>query len=259
MKRALVAAVSLGLLSCLRGATPRPGSPAARFVPEASDPACLERVAGVAPQPSFAPDDAPVTVRACDGQQVFETAGATAIDETQLGALNGRVGTALVGLPGVRGVGIGGCCPAQAGQDNLPCLHVYLSLCTTPVEDILRAVTADAHAHGLDGTRVTVGVEIGGAKGPRCPRDDDQCWPTPYAGATYWPDRGRNPVHEPIPELGGLSGGHCEHDGECVSAGCGNHCVPWHAAGFIGTCEGYTVLEPAFCGCEQHQCTWFTQ
>lgn len=255
MVRPLAVAASLAfltLVSCRQAARRTSGRPAGRFQGRPSDPACLERAKGVAPEPKPAEVDPSLTLRTCDGQTVFETAGEAPITEDQLLALNRRVAPRLMALNGVQSVGIGGCCAAA-------CLHVELRLCATPVEEVLRLIVADAQANGLGGARVTVHADVSGPAGPRCARNDPQCAPTAYSRAPYWPDRDRHAVHDQIPELAPLSGGACEHDGECSEAGCGNHCVPWHQAGFAGTCEGYSALEPALCGCVERQCTWFTQ
>jgi hypothetical protein len=135
------------------------------------------------------------------------------------------------------------------------CLSVDVFGCATPPAEVVRRIVDDAAADGLEGA-FGVRVELVVPK-PRC--EGRHCEPTPYQNAKHWPDRARRPVHDQIPELGHLSGGACEQDGDCTEAGCGNHCVPWTNSGFAGTCPFYTALEPALCGCVDRQCTWFVQ
>lgn len=95
-----------------------------------------------------------------------------------------------------------------------------------------------------------------GTSGPRCSAASPFCLPEAYEGCaatTYRPGAARH-----LLDIGHADGA-CEHDGECVQAGCGNDCVAWDLAGGAGTCEGYTLSHPAYCGCVEGRCAWFAQ
>jgi hypothetical protein len=103
-------------------------------------------------------------------------------------------------------------------------------------------------------------TQAGSGAPERCGYTDPQCRPVPYSQAPYWPDHERRLVGDQVPELRGLSWGRCDHDGACQRGGCGNFCMPVSDTEHtVGTCQAYTHLEPALCGCVDNQCAWFTQ
>jgi hypothetical protein len=147
------------------------------------------------------------------------------------------------------------------------CIRLRIWLCSVPVEEAIAAVAEQVDATPL--ARATVGIHIDliGAAGPRCAAGDDACGPEPYEGTLadsgYDCHDDRVLVTDEWPGLAAsfaaYTGGACRHDGECVVAGCGNHCVSWDTRIEVGTCEGYTELEdaPALCGCVEGACAWF--
>ncbi|HAA54781.1 MAG TPA: hypothetical protein DCE42_08480 [Myxococcales bacterium] len=92
---------------------------------------------------------------------------------------------------------------------------------------------------------------------PRCYFNDPKCLPVPYtkAGALSYRPKGRR-----FPIRGKFKGrGRCQHDGDCVKGGCGNHCVSYKTPGFAAICPYYTALSHAYCGCVKNRCMWFNQ
>jgi len=194
-------------------------------------------------------------------QVVFTRAGARAATDPELQAALAALNARLPAGQAVSGTGLGLCCDhaeRPAGERVVPCLRVTLGLCQMHERDLVNAlgeVLAGVPAE------VTVGVSVRteGLVGPRCAPPERDCVPVPYESAEYDPDGDRTPVADAIDEdLAGLSHGACAHDGECMRAGCGNQCVPWTMSG-PGTCEGYTNMDDALCGCVNGTCTWFVQ
>lgn len=159
---------------------------------------------------------------------------------------------ALRSQPGLRLVNYGGYC----GDGARTCLVLAGNLCELRVEDALRALRDAIAASRLAGMRLEVAVELGGSLGPRCQPGDRDCQPIAYQGGTY--DR----LGSRIPgAFASHSAGACDHDGECMVMGCGNHCLLWEYGGANegATCEGYSFPRPIFCGCAEGECQWFTQ
>jgi hypothetical protein len=211
------------------------------------------------------PTEGGLVRQACGGQDdrqaVFRRAGARdASDEelqAALAALNERLRAG--GAPIATGLGL--CCDHEeraAGARVVPCLRVALGLCQMREQD-LAAKLAEVMAGVPADVTIGVSVRTEGLVGPPCAPPERDCVPVPYEDAEYDPEGDRTPVAEAIdPLLGRLSAGHCAHDGECIRAGCGNQCVTWTMAG-PGTCEGYTNMDDALCGCVDGTCTWFVQ
>lgn len=158
----------------------------------------------------------------------------------------------------LRWIGYGAYCGEDASSSHALCLHWEGNLCEVRVDEIARAlrdaIAADAE---LPSPRIDLAIELAGRLGPRCDDGDPECVPIPYEREARWSPRGgRRPG--PLPEY---SGGACEHDGECVVGGCGNHCMGWQYGGAheAATCEGYALREPIYCGCVEHRCAWFEQ
>jgi hypothetical protein len=98
------------------------------------------------------------------------------------------------------------------------------------------------------------------ARSPRCASNlTILCNPEPYRDAIYRPEGERHVVDVDYPQLVSLSQGACNSDGECLQGGCGNDCEAYTVPPHAGTCQAYTVLYEAFCGCVEQRCTWFTQ
>lgn len=154
----------------------------------------------------------------------------------------------LLAIDGVTAAGVGVCCGSPA-----PCASLYYRRSVTDpariAADVGRAMAR------VEGEGLVVVIHPSGLVGPRCAADSPLCLPEAYEGcaaATYDPNAPR------VPHDLGTHSGHCAHDGECVQAGCGNACVHWDETG-PGTCEGYTPVEPVYCGCVEGACRWFTQ
>lgn len=142
-------------------------------------------------------------------------------------------------------------------DDRVACLSYSGNLCETNVDEVATAIIAAIAADPLiPSPRIDLAVILAGALGPRCAADDPHCLPVAYEGGHYnrWSGRTTGP-------LATHSAGACHHDGDCVEAGCGNHCLSWEYGGAheAATCEGYVFSEPVFCGCVEGACAWFTQ
>ncbi|MCB9704277.1 MAG: hypothetical protein H6711_20485 [Myxococcales bacterium] len=140
------------------------------------------------------------------------------------------------------------------------CLHLRVDLCEATIDalagEVLAAIAEDPI---LPRPRAELAISLGGLLGPRCGAEEGGCEPIPFSagGTPYDPDRKRGPrLH-----LGGVRGGACVHDGECVIAGCGNRCHHWSCPGAneAGTCEGYSFSKPVYCGCVRAECGFFSQ
>lgn len=181
---------------------------------------------------------------------IVKLPGARPADGTQVSRALGR----LRARPGLTFLSYGLYC----GDGRPLCLHLAGNLCQLRVEDAVRRVRAAVAADpALADMNLLLAVELAGNLRPRCARDDPHCLPIPYEQSSHY-DAFR-------PRHGGAfpshSAGSCSYDGECVVAGCGNHCLSWQYGGANegATCEGYVFPRPVFCGCVDHQCGWFSQ
>jgi len=142
--------------------------------------------------------------------------------------------------------------------DDDVCLQYAIDLCSATVtetaEAILAAIAADPELPEPGGE---LSLQLAGLEGPRCDADDPGCEPLPFDSATYDPDASRSGRFH----FGGVTGGQCTRDGECLIVGCGNRCHHWScpSANEASTCEGYVVDRPTFCGCVEGRCGWFQQ
>lgn len=99
----------------------------------------------------------------------------------------------------------------------------------------------------------------------RCARGDQACGPLPASASPNAVHSGYDPSQarrRSIRALGlsiGNDGAVCEYDGECVLAGCGNHCAHWSQPAFVTTCEVRAEIWDHFCGCFEQRCQWFSQ
>lgn len=144
------------------------------------------------------------------------------------------------------------------GNGTRFCLHLEENLCEGVVEHAFADLRAGLAAiPSLAGMRLELRATLVGRLGPRCEPGDRTCSPIPYERGTRYDPLGSR--------FGGAfashSGGACEHDGDCVVIGCGNHCFSWEHGGAheAATCEGYMFPQPIFCGCIEDQCQWFRQ
>lgn len=238
-RRAIWLLILASSITCGRG-----HGPAGRFPSHARDAGCLDHYVADAPLETSA------RYSQCAHAHLYAVGAGDPLSDDALLAYQQAHAASWIDHPGMLSVGLGGCCENAAAPNT--CIVVDLAACTTPPSQIIDAIAAGAPGAFRISLRLAGGQR-------RCLPHDPDCQPVGYSGAKYWPDRGREPVHDHLPQLGGLSGGACEHDGDCVTAGCGNHCVAWTEPSFAGTCEAYTALEPALCGCVDHLCTWFTQ
>lgn len=161
---------------------------------------------------------------------------------------------ALRERPGLRFISYGLYC----GEGSRACLALEGNACELRVDDALAAVRAGiADLPQLAGARLELAIGLSGHLGPRCDERDSSCLPTPYQGDTPYDRLGSR--------IGGAfashSGGACDHDGDCMVMGCGNHCLLWEYGGAHegATCEGYSFPQPIYCGCVERECQWFRQ
>lgn len=160
-------------------------------------------------------------------------------------------------IDGVTTAGVGSCC-ADGRQWPGQCVRLEVTLCKVEAAQLFQklALSLDADPTAAD-VEVAFHIEIKGRTGPRCD-GGPSCGPVPYSGKElYKTNYQREGIRKVLKEE--LGSGVCRHDGDCVTAGCGNHCTAWTTPDFVATCEGYVELEPAFCGCVQRSCAWFTQ
>jgi hypothetical protein len=182
----------------------------------------------------------------------------------EVGAVVAQHGSAWVEQLDLDSVGLGTCGDLPGAALPVLCIRVSAWICGTRVDQILEAVATRITAGPLADARIRVLIELGGRTGPRCAATDRACTPTPYGGTLaasgYHCTDDRIPAATAFgPTFAALGGGSCRHDGECVVAGCGNHCVSWDTRLGAATCEAYSQLEdpPALCGCVSSHCTWF--
>lgn len=272
---ALVALVALTACSARGARCARPGSCGGRTVsgpcagPVASrEPAHARRdhclAAPWAPGPEEAPSLAGFAHALGErpSQHVLVRAGARPWSEEEIAAFRTAHEAELFALGGVQGSGTGLFCGATVEDHRArPQLHLEVDACSHRLDELAAWIGERLAPSVPDDATVRICISLTGLLGPRCAPDDPACGPTPYSGtlesAGYACERDRTTFAWTLEE--GLSRGACTHDGECVEAGCGNHCVAWPEAGFGATCEGYLDLEsaPALCGCVAGTCTWF--
>jgi len=94
--------------------------------------------------------------RTCEGLHIVETPGDHPIATDDLVAFNRRHGFALVQPGPGASMGIGGCCPAEPGAQNVICLAAMLNPCTTSMETVLARLTTALRKEGLANARVTI-------------------------------------------------------------------------------------------------------
>jgi hypothetical protein len=150
--------------------------------------------------------------------------------------------------------------PASRSPHDRFCVHLEVPLCTPWLQDAERLLPWLA-PEGLG-----LSISLMGRPGPRCSGAD--CQPLKYHDDSttradlVWSGWFTLPFHpdEPrvtlLPELGA---GTCNADGDCVRAGCGNHCEAWQEEPHGANCPAYTALDDAYCGCVDNRCSWFTQ
>ena len=140
------------------------------------------------------------------------------------------------------------------------CLHLRVDLCAVKIDELAgELLAAIAEDPILPRPRAELAISLGGLLEPRCRLDQGGCMPVPLneGGPRYNPFAKRGPRFH----LGGVRGGSCDHDGECMLAGCGNRCHHWTCPGAneAGTCEGYSFAKPVYCGCVRGECGFFSQ
>lgn len=168
------------------------------------------------------------------------------LTNAELDAFESRHDRALLEIRGIKSLGRVTC------SDGQLCFVVQV-LAGTPGADTLATTLArmldDDHL-GDVGFRVDVMVEP--IPLPRCARGD--CGPVDYERRCHAPRQNRR---RPVYRLSRAVKAECNHDGECMTNGCGNVCSSYREGSLVGTCELRTDLEDAFCGCVQGQCAWF--
>jgi hypothetical protein len=200
-------------------------------------------------------------------EQRWMRSGSRPPSPDDLAALVGRAGPGWEERFGAARIGLGSCGERIPGSPGALCIRLRLWLCSVSVEEAIATVAGELDGTPFAGRTVGLHIDLVGATRPRCAAGDAACGPLPYEGSLA--ESGYDCHDERVlavaewPELAdrmrGYTGGACRHDGECLVAGCGNHCVSWEARVAEGTCEGYSVLEdaPALCGCVEGRCAWF--
>lgn len=155
-------------------------------------------------------------------------------------------------------VSIGLCDPPEANSPRR-CLGLSGRLCRVDTTELLLRVEGLLASAGQDDVPLGIVLNLYGAAGPRCEAADSACLPRAYQdsdAAAYEADSSREPTSND--GLARYGRGVCDQDGDCIVAGCGNHCVSWWNDIEAGTCEGYDAPE-TFCGCVENRCQWFEQ
>ncbi len=110
------------------------------------------------------------------------------------------------------------------------------------------ALTRVGAADGALTVRLSI-VEVGG---PAC-KDGPRCAPKPH----YSTPHGQHDEGAERHVLPDWKAGACRDDGDCE--GGGNSCHAWYLRGGAELAIYVQRPEPAFCGCVERRCTWFTQ
>lgn len=139
-------------------------------------------------------------------------------------------------------------------------ISVNLLRCATTLRAFAEQLAAlPSTLPALRGRTVRVCARVAGERGPRCDPREASCLPTrgdPSEERPLWASRPPDTPRCPPRFIGqDLSGGMCQHDGECVVTGCGNRCVHWSLAPFSSNCRG--LGEAVWCGCVSNRCAWF--
>lgn len=179
--------------------------------------------------------------------------GGRALSDPEADALWGQV-TANLFRPGGLAWGHSGYSSVfrcnDAPRNNCIKLGAWICQVDLPTLAARLAIAAD-HA-GAAGAMLTADVTFEEARGPAC-RDGAACTPAAHYSrkATYDPARPRHaePDH---------SGGWCHDDGDCEGKD-SNECLAWYLRGGVEDAIGIDRTTPAFCGCVERRCRWFTQ
>lgn len=158
---------------------------------------------------------------------------------------------AIHAIDGVESSGYGVCCEGAWSSPDVHCIVIGLRLCSTTASDLFEELTTlQGSSAASAGVALKVSVGLVGLLGARC--KPEECGPVPYRET----NANAPPIERKLVEAPERAAT-CEHDGECVAAGCGNQCDHWSEVASFGTCEGRPELEEAFCGCVEQQCSWF--
>ncbi len=222
--------------------------------------ACLG--APLSPGPEQLPEVAGLRHVAADEEHVFlpERAGQDRLRRDGADAVAERV-RAKLGAQQSYGLGS---CGSDVSHRAFACIRLTVPICQPWLEEV-RRVAPVARGEGLG-----IMVEIQGRTGPRCAAGEPNCGPLPYhapipgahqesrnwAGDFTLPLRPGAAFQTVRDDLGS---GSCTHAGDCVRAGCGNHCDVWYQPVYGANCPAFNELSDAYCGCVQGKCAWFTQ
>lgn len=140
-------------------------------------------------------------------------------------------------------------CP---GVGDASCLTFGVWLCQSSLGEILEQLRLAAAEAGAEDGELFLTLTIHEATGPAC-KEGPRCVPTPHYSVPdgiYRSTRGRT-------ALEAWGRGNCRDDGDCE--GGGNSCHAWYQRGGVELAIFNQMNQPTFCGCVEHQCSWFTQ
>ena len=243
-------------------ATPlAPPTPAAEKLPTPEErQACLGPP--LSPSPEELPEVEGLRHTAAEFEHVFlpERPGRDRLRADGADAVSARIQSTM-GTPKSYTLGM---CRSESAYRGFNCVRLTVPICE-PWLDEVRRLAPVAKREWLG-----ILVEIQGRTGPRCTPDEPHCGPLPYHqpikdGAQeerLWSGAFTLPL-SPGVELhrlrDDLSTGTCTHAGDCVRAGCGNHCDAWYQPVHGASCPGFPELADAYCGCVESRCAWFSQ
>jgi hypothetical protein len=203
------------------------------------------------------------------GEYLLVWGGASkTLSQQDLSSIKNNHSSGLLGINGVWGAGISSCCGSPLTS---VCISLYVSANTLTLQQLAHELNLV-----LAGETTCFGItaDLPGPSKPRCvPTATEPCEPLPYCKQKTWPGcanapsfqpgAARKPTLAPGSAIYGLelpqTAGECQHDGECVQAGCGNGCVAYTAPTMPGTCPWIPQLTNSFCGCVSGSCVWFEQ
>lgn len=240
---------------------PTPPAPAAETLPTPEErQACLGPP--LSPSPEQLPEVEGLRHTATEFEHAFlpERPGRDRLRADGVDAVLARIQSTM-GIQKSYGLGMCGSAPAHRG---FSCVRLTVPICEPWLEEVRRLAPV-AKSEGLG-----ILVEIQGRTGPRCTSDKPDCGPLPYhrpitdgyqeerlwSGAFTLPLRPGVALQTLRDDL---SAGSCAHAGDCVRAGCGNHCDAWYQPVYGANCPGFRELADAYCGCVEGRCAWFTQ
>lgn len=139
-------------------------------------------------------------------------------------------------------------CP-HAGKAG--CFHLEAWACQTSLETLVSWFREATDKRAMGDAELELVVDVLEARGPACKAEP--CLPSPHYST-------KNAVYDPsgARHASEIQRGTCETDGDCMGAEM-NGCLPWYLVGGAEEAIYIQWSKPAFCGCVDRKCTWFTQ